>query len=474
MRSSLLVGALVLWSCGVQEATVAGGGDDEATADGPLLGASGTDAADRACAVVLRTAARTPKNGGYETKCTTAGCFVVWTGAVDISAQAAAEGAKPYVLFKNQDAASWTRASTTRSTGAPAGFVRYTYRLEKNTLSDGLSGTSLQRAKVLLAPYLLTATGARLFDHNRLPGDFDTYALTLAGNFAVEDDAQVCQPKPAVKPTLDFGLGWRTSQRGALVAGGQAVITYAIDRLPDCRGTHNGYPAWDLVASVRFSPGGQVVEGSVRGFDSPNGVPNDAGAVGVPFTFDVPAGATSAEVWFRNFTGAGSNCEQYDSNLGANYRFTVEPRAFAAVQWVGNPGSSFSRACAREEGAPLSVTLDSYLQQRACSFVEADVYVPGLTDGAALKPEAVWADVELLLDGKPLAPSSPPTFVGRVGNDYRFHYELPRSDLYSGVKWQTLSYTLRFSTDGSTWTREVTRTLVRDPSFCNPAWPSCT
>lgn len=121
--------------------------------------------------------------------------------------------------------------------------MRYTFRLERNTLGDGLSLSSLQRAKVLLAPYLLTASGARLFDHNRVPGDLETYALALAGDFAVRDDAQVCQPKPAVKPTLDFASGWRTLQRGALVAGGQAVITYALDRLPQCRGTHNGYPA---------------------------------------------------------------------------------------------------------------------------------------------------------------------------------------------------------------------------------------
>lgn len=82
--------------------------------------------------------------------------------------------------------------------------------------------------------------------------------------------------------------------------------------------------------------------------------------------------------------------------------------------------------------------------------------------------------MELLLDGAPMAVSSPPAFVGRVGDDYRFHYELPRSDLYSGPKWQTLSYTLRFSTDGGAWTREVTRALVRDATFCNPAWASCT
>jgi hypothetical protein len=470
----LLMGALMSWSCGLQDASTVELGDDEATADGPLLGANGQDAADRACNVVLRTATRTELNGSFVTRCTTAGCFVVWTGTLDVSAQAVAEGAKAYVLFKNQDTAVWTRASTSKVSGAPAGFQRYAYRLEKNTISPSISFTSLSNAKVMVAPYLLTRSGARLFDHNRVPGDFDSYELKQSNGFAVADDLQVCQPLPTARPTLDFQLGWRTVQRGALVAGRPAVITYAIDRLPDCRGTHNGYPAWDVVASVRFSPGGQVVEGTVRGFDSLNGTPTNAGAKGVPFGFDVPAGATSAQVWFHNFTGAGSNCSAWDSNQGANYQFAVEPHGFAAVQWVGNPGSSFSRACSRQEGAPATVVLDSYLQQRACSFVEADVYVPGLTDGASLKSEAVWADVELKLDGQPMTANALPAFVGRAGNDYRFHYELPRSDLFYGPKWQTLSYTLRFSTDGDTWVRDTTRTLTRDVSFCNPAWASCS
>jgi hypothetical protein len=140
------------------------------------------------------------------------------------------------------------------------------------------------------------------------------------------------------------------------------------------------------------------------------------------------------------------------------------------VQWVGNPGSSFTRLCERQSGAPASTRLDSYVQQRACTFVEVDVYVPGLTDAATLQPHAVFAQAELKLDGVAL-PATELTFVGRFGNDYRFHFEVPKSELYYGPKWTKLEYGFRFSTDGRVWMRETTREVLRDASFCNSAWP---
>ena len=51
----------------------------------------------------------------------------------------------------------------------------------------------------------------------------------------------------------------------------EAEDSYALERLGGCRGTHNGYPAWDITARVRFEPMGTVVERSVRAFDAPNG-----------------------------------------------------------------------------------------------------------------------------------------------------------------------------------------------------------
>ncbi len=466
MKNLHWLALVVLSGCGVQDAFVDEGelADFESVVDAPLLGANGKDAAERSCQIVLRSLDRGAAS------CTNGVCWWTWTGLIDISRQAEAEGARARVLFKNIDATRWSSVSTTRTTGAPAGFTRYRFRLTRDTLRDGMSATAYARANVQVAPYLLTTTGARLFDHNRVPGELDAYVLNQAGGWRVAPDAAVCNGDVVASRTLDFQSGYSIKQRGTLVAGQPVTLNYAIDRLTTCRGTHNGFPAWDLQASVRFFPSGAVTEGTVRGFDAPNGVPSNAGAKSVPLEVNIPSGTTSMEVWFRNSSGAGMNCEAWDSNNGSNYRFPVFAAAPARVQWVGNAGSSFTRACARQDGVPASTTLDSYVQQRACMFVEVDVYVPGLTDSGETQPGAVFAQAELKLDGVAMA-GNDLTFVGRFGNDYRFHFEVPKSELYYGPKWQQFEYGFRFSTDGRVWLRETTRMVTRDVSFCNPAWP---
>lgn len=461
---SFLMVAMFFVGCGGGEAFIDEGDDALDVTEGPLLGANGQDAADRACNVVLRSLTR----GG--TKCTSTGCSVVWSGVMEVSDAAIAQGGVPWVMWKNQDASTWTQLKATANPDpATPGFKRFTVKLDKKTISPGLSATGLSRARIDVAPFVKLPNGARIFDKQRGQSDYQNYTLTEALGWQVADDATVCAA-PAMPAQLDFTPG-QVQQRGALIAGGKGVIRYTLDRITTCRGTHNGYPAWDIVAYVKFFPGGQLVSGSVKGNFTQG---NSSNVVSVPYTFDVPADATRAEVWFNNFTGAGSSCTDWDSNGGANFGFTVESKAFRAPQWVGNSGSSTSRACSRSEGAPLSLTLDSYLQQRACVWVESDVYVPGLTDAATQKSYAVLAEAELVLDGKPFSTESL-SFVQRVGNDYRFHYELPKSALYYvPTKWSRLEYTLRFSTDGRTWLRDVTRTVVRDATFCNTAWGDCS
>ncbi len=469
--SAVVMAAL---ACGNGTVVIEDDGVDELeVAEGPLLGADGKDAADRACNVVLRSLARIPSGPGFTTKCTaTTGCAVMWSGFLDVSAAALTGGAKPYLMYKNQDASAWTQVTPTKVTGAGAGYQRYKVTLSKNTMADGLSATGMSRARIDVAPFIRLPNGARLFDKQRGQTDFQNYTLSQAFGWVVAEDASVCGAL-AAPAKLDFAGGNTESQQGALIAGGKGVITYALDRLPTCRGTHNGYPAWDITGFVRFSPGGEVVSSSVRGFSGNNGVPSSSTAVSAPWTFDVPRGATSAEVWFKNFTGAGSMCESWDSKNGANYQFAVASKPYAAVQWVGRPGASTSRACARSEGAPDSITLDSYLQQRACVWIEADVYVPGLTDGVGgLASHAVFAEAQATLDGV-VMPAERVSFLGRFGNDFRYRFELPKSTLFYGAKWSRYEYAMRFSTDGRTWANDVKRTVVRDVSFCNPAWSSC-
>lgn len=460
LRLLLPAFALLALACDPQAATVdEDGAPEEFSVDeAPLLGSSGKDSAERGCNLVLRSLSRTRgPTGGFTTRCTAGRCVVVWTGSLDVAASALAEGARPFVLFKASNATGWTKATPSRVVGAPAGFQRFAVRLDRATLEEGLSASGWANASLQVAPYLLATTGARLFDKNRGGGDFDNYVLREANGFAVAPDDAVCAPVQKPLAQLEFSAGFRSTQQGALIQGGLATLRYDAQRLPACRGTHNGFPAWEVEAAVRFLPGGEVLRGFLRER---------------PFTFEVPATATRAEVWFRNFTGAGSTCEAWDSNQGQNYGFSVEPRAPAKVAWVGNLGSSFSRDCARRDGVPSPAVLDGYIRERACSFLDVDVYVPGLTDASALKPWAIAAQAQLGLDGIGIAPSWL-TFVGRFGNDYRYRLELPRDTLYYGSKWRSFSAALRFSTDGTTWTSAPAVELSRAPSWCNPAWGSC-
>lgn len=458
--------SLFLLGCGVQDAVLNDEADALNVADAPLLGANGQDGAERACNVVLRTVERT------ETNCISTGCWWTFTGFIDVSQTAFDEGAKPRVLFKNIDATTWGEVAATKVTGAPAGYVRYRFKLTKNTVKDGMSATAYARANVQLAPYLKTTSGARLFDHNRVPGALDAYVINQAGGWKLEDDAAICHGDALVGRSLNFTGAFTTTQRGLIVAGEPLTVNYELSRLTTCRGTHNGFPAWDLRAFVRFQPSGTIVDGSVRAFDAPNGVPQNAGAKNVPFDVQVPVGTTSLEVWFKNSSGAGSQCEAWDSNYGNNYVFAVSPASPARVEWVGNGGSSFNRNCSRTDGVPASVTLDSYLRERSCAFVETDVYVPGLTDSGN-SGVGVFAQAELFIDGAPFAVTEL-QYLGRVGNDWRYQWQLPKTELFYAPKWSKLEYQFRFSTDGRVWKRDVKREVVRDVTFCNPSWASCT
>ncbi|MBS1153876.1 MAG: putative lipoprotein, partial [Myxococcaceae bacterium] len=413
MNRRLLALALMFVSgCGDGAADINQEGDDVLQTDEARLA---SDKADRGCQVVMRSVARAPGTGGYATRCTTAGCYFVWEGVIDV-ANAAKTGARPYVLYRSTDATGWTKKLASAITGGPAGYQRYKFRLETKTISAGMSTTSLMRSRLELSPYLLQADGTRLFDHNRVPGDFDVYTLNASNSWAMPEDAAVCRPVGQNRSTIQFlNSGWQTVQHGALVANGTLVIDYDLARLGACRGTHNGYPAFDITAIVRFSPGGQQVEQSVREFDSPAGTPVFSTLHTRPFELTIPSGATRADLWFVN---TGLWCSpSYDSNNGQNYRFDVVAPP-AKVQWFGNTRSSTSRACVADQNVPDPITLDGYIRERACSFVEGEVYVPGLTDGAALRPELVLARAEATLDGVAL-PTQWLGFQGRTGNNYR-------------------------------------------------------
>ncbi len=249
----------------------------------------------------------------------------------------------------------------------------------------------------------------------------------------------------ANRATLRFLAGWAEEQRGAIVRGGQLVVEYDLNRLTNCQGfTKYGQPAWNTQAYVRFLPGGQLFQGPLVEHTYWTTVSSRA----IPFEVTVPADATGVELWFYH---SGYGCTGvYDSDYGANYRFGVEAQPPAGVVWAGDWGGSFSRLCEHQNGLAEPIVIDSYVRERACKFVDADVYVPGITDGAVERPHYVLAQVEYSIDGGPMQ-TQWLSAQGRVGNNYRYRWQLPYEVTFS--TWNQYAFAFRYSTDGVNWFR---------------------
>lgn len=314
--------ALVLCSaCGspasqeeTQGPTPTGSQGAVASAPAALGKADGTDRADRACQVVLRSVGRQPGDEDYETQCEGGLCRYVWRGSVDVAEEVPLT-TTVHVLYHRISDPTWWEVTATPDIGGLPGFRRYSFAISEHLFGPGDPGERIQ-----LVAFLRDPDGGRLFDHNRFPGDFDNLTLSEANGYS-GDDGGVCRPRVAV---VSFAEDWTETTYGPLRQGGWMEIQYDLDRLPTCRGTHNGFPAWDVEAHALFLPGGQTLSGSVRTLVSNRGWPTNE-AVEKPWLVRIPSDAESVQIWFRNYSGAGSSCEAYDSNFGANYVFEVWP-----------------------------------------------------------------------------------------------------------------------------------------------------
>jgi hypothetical protein len=403
------------------------------------------DRADRSCRVILRSVARARSSDGpFEVD--TTGSYV-WRGVVDVDAQLVNAGGTVGVLYQPTTNQGWYEvAARQTSDDAGPGRVRFAFTIAgkgKTAPEPGWSGTAHARARALLIPFVRDANG-RLFDHNRIPGAFDSYELVAANDFAIADDPAAC-PAIAPKATLKFDGAWTTTQTGAIVPGGDLTIEYALGRLPGCRFSRAGYQLWDIDANVKFEPSGELKTGSVTMVATPPGA--DPTRMPFPLTVRVPLGTQRVQIWFRNYDA--ERCETWDSNYGKNYQFAVVA-APKPVGWAGDWGGSTTRLCEHAAGIADPIVIDSYVRERACLFVDADVWVPGLTDAAERHPEHIWAQAEWSLDGNSTT-HLPLQFIDRVGNNYRYRFQLPyevRQIGFSGA-----AYAFRFSTDGNTWYR---------------------
>jgi hypothetical protein len=375
------------------------------------LGAA-TDRADRACNVVMRDASRLVDARG-----------VGFAVTVQLSGNFADKGATANVLYLSSDGGGWQEVAA-----GPDGVARF----------------SSQGGAQAIAFARLT-DGSRVFDHNRFQGPLDDAVLYAQPGWTLPPVGLCGGAPPDAK--LDFQVGYVQVQRGAIVRGGKLDIDYALSRLTTCRDTHNGFRFWSMDAFVKFDPGGQLTTGTVvasNGFD----------IMPATYTVDVPLDAEKVEIWFRNATPP--SCEGWDSNYGANYVFPVIQGSPSQIQWVGDLGSSTDRACQHNAGVAEPIVIDEYMRERACIFVDADVWAPGVTGS---HPEWVFARAEWAKD------TNPSTFQwlepqGGVGNNQRFRFQAPY-EIRNLSDWTTASYTLEFSTDGNDWISSPTHTFQR-------------
>ena len=108
--------------------------------------------------------------------------------------------------------------------------------------------------------------------------------------------------------TVRFLSNWSQHQIGNIQAGELLQIEYDPQRLPRCRSSRYGQPAWSIAAYLRFHPGGQEQSGLV--------VPGSQ-----PWEITVPNDAKKIEMWFDNTDESG--CITWDSRYGQNYWFEV-------------------------------------------------------------------------------------------------------------------------------------------------------
>lgn len=298
--------------------------------------ADSTDLADTSCEVILRSVQTSYGDDGYPaTECDEQGCHHVLLVTVDVDAELEA----PPVLLYHElgDSQWWEKEAEPKEPGGP-GFMRYEVRIWEH-LSDTDSIKPIE-----LIPFTRT-DGQRLFDHNVISDPLGCYYLGSTQGYLFPSET-ICTYRPMTS-SLVFDNTWSEYPMGTLRAGEKVAIDYAPSRLPDCRATHNGYPAWGMYATIQFQPGGQSVSGSVVKFRNDQGRPLPE-FYPVPLVVDIPDDAEEAILWFHNESGAGNSCDSWDSDFGANYHFEVRPprdQDHCADRWEWNRDNWAKQTC---------------------------------------------------------------------------------------------------------------------------------
>lgn len=118
----------------------------------------------------------------------------------------------------------------------------------------------------------------------------------------------------ATRTELFFHADFTQEASSALVEGDTVSVIYDESRLPDCRGTTSGNPAWTITGYWQLTGKHGAKE---TGSFTVAGLNASVAAPSIPLTVD-----GELSVWFQNNNRWG--CNAYDSNFGDNWRFQVQ------------------------------------------------------------------------------------------------------------------------------------------------------
>lgn len=153
-----------------------------------------------------------------------------------------------------------------------------------------------------------------------------TFSICACGAGSSDDATTGDDANQTEGARIEFLSGFTTRVSGSVAARKPLEISYALDRLPDCRGNvGGGGPGWTITGYASENGGApKTFEVSALSDDGKD-------RVSKPATITPSQGGDIA-IWFQVTSRFG--CSKFDSAFGANYHFSVagaEPTADATI-----------------------------------------------------------------------------------------------------------------------------------------------
>jgi len=193
-----------------------------------------------------------------------------------------------------------------------------------------------------------------------------------------EDCTNCPQDCGTCPPLLYFTPWWEENLSGGpIVQGGQLRLKYSLDRLKDCRATHNGHPGWSITLYYTFDLAEPAQQLPAVMHNSFSGTSTEWEQ-----TIDIPEDAENIWFWASNTDVSG--CETWDSDFAKNYMFPIfsQQTVQQDVSWAGNfQFIYFTGAGPQFRGdVDPAYYFSNFAGSKVATWVQFEVYVPGITD----------------------------------------------------------------------------------------------